>query len=121
MEENKTDSALQLMRDFAKIAKGTTAHIQKMRQDVIYSDGAVPAKFKVLSALLWSISARCEPCVRWYAQRAASDGVSEQELGEFLAIASTMGGCVGEMWALKAYEAFRSPRGSEAEQETCCR
>ena len=125
METKNTDHAANLMRDFAKIAKGTTAHIQKMRQDVIYSDGTITAKVKVLAALLWSISARCEPCVRWYAQTAAKHEVSEQELGEFLAVASTMGGCVGETWALKAFEAYQGVKGggasSSSEPESCCR
>lgn len=122
MEETKLDPALELMRDFAKVAKGTTAHIQKMRQDVIYSDGIVPAKFKILGALLWSICARCEPCIRWYVQQAVKRGVSEQELGEYLAVASTMGGCVGEMWALKAFEAFKHPASKDTptDQDTGC-
>jgi len=125
METSKTDRDAELMREFAKIAKGTTAHIQKMRQDVIYSDGAVSAKFKALGALLWSISARCEPCVKWYAQAAAKHGANEQELGEFIAVASTMGGCVGETWALKAFEAYQDFKsgktGLPSEPEACCR
>lgn len=124
METKNTDHAADLMRDFAKIAKGTTAHIQKMRQDVIYSDGAITAKMKILAALLWSISARCEPCVRWYAQAAAKHEVSEQELGEFLAVASTMGGCVGETWALKAFSEYRDFKSGKTslshEPEACC-
>lgn len=123
METKKVDSALELMRDFAKVAKGTTAHIQKMRQDVIYSDGAVPAKYKALGSLLWSISARCEPCIKWYVQQAVKQGTNEQELGEFLAVASTMGGCVGEMWALKAYKAYKDGQQGPKEdlpEPSCC-
>lgn len=124
MEPKKIDPAFELMKDFAKIAKGTTAHIQKMRQDAIYSDGVIPAKFKALGALLWSISARCEPCIKWYVQQSVKQGASEQELGEILAVASTMGGCVGEMWALKAYKVFRDGQnGGNAEsvsEPSCC-
>lgn len=120
----KIDPALGLMAEFSRITSGTTAHIQKMRQEAIFSDGAVLAKHKALAATLWSISARCEPCIRYYVQQAVKLEISEQELGEFLAVASTMGGCVGEMWALKAYKAFRdfkSGASHEApEPESCC-
>jgi AhpD family alkylhydroperoxidase len=123
METKNIDPALGLMRDFANITQGATAHIQQMRKDAIYSDGAVAAKWKALGALLWSVSARCEPCIKWYVQQAVKQGASEQELGEFLAVALTMGGCVGEMWALKAYQAYKditsgNPGGST--EPPCC-
>lgn len=119
------DPALDLMAEFSKYAKGTTAHIQKMRQEVIFTDGAIQSKHKALGAVLWSVSARCEPCIRYYVQQAALLGATEEEMGEFLALASTMGGCVGEMWALKAYKAFKDPSVStetHAESDpSCCR
>jgi len=40
-----------------------------------------------------------------------------------LAIASTMGGCVGEMWALKAYKAYKefvSDQALAQSEPTCC-
>lgn len=95
--------------DFAKATHGTTAAIQEMREKAIYGDGALPAKFKILAALLWSISSRCEPCVHYYALKSREAGVTEAELGDICAVASTMGGCVGETWALKAFAAFRTP------------
>lgn len=121
-ELEKVDPSLALQRDFARIAKGTTAHIKKMRQDIIYTDGVLPTKIKILGALLWSISARCEPCVAGYAEQARKYEVTEEELGEFLALASTMGGCVGETWALKAYKAFKESFTSkdQAENQDCC-
>ena len=124
MESKNPDPEAGLMRDFAKITNGTTAHIQKMRQDAIYADGVVAAKWKALGALLWSISAQCEPCIKWYIQQSVKQGASEQELGEFLAVASTMGGCVGEMWALKAYRAHREMTNNKTEdtaEPSCCR
>jgi len=105
------------LSEFAKATHGTAAAIQGMRQKAIYSDGALPAKFKALAALLWSISARCGPCVRYYALKSRDLGVSEEELGEICAVASTMGGCVGETWALKAFAAFKE---SNTEDEECC-
>ncbi len=117
-ELEKIDPALGLMKEFARVTRGTAAAIQKMRQEAIFTDGRVPAKYKALAAALWAVGARCEPCIRFYVQQAASRGATEEELGEFLAVGSTMGGCVGEMWALKAYAAFR---GGQESEPGCCR
>lgn len=122
MDLKKIDPALELMKEFSKITNGMPGLLDQMRKKAIFSEGAVPQKFKILTAMIWAISARCEPCFKYYVQRAIQAGTTEPELGEFLAIASTMGGCVGEMWALKAYKAFRD-RDSEPnsdEPPSCC-
>lgn len=111
------DGAYGHLTEFAKVTRGTTRAIGSMRQQAIYSEGALPAKFKVLGALLWSISARCEPCVKYYALKSRELGVTEVEIGEVCAVASTMGGCVGETWALKAFAAFHSSAEGDGE---CC-
>jgi len=110
------EPAYEHLSNFAKVTAGTTAAIQGMRQKVLYSDGALSAKFKVLCSLLWAISARCEPCVKYYAMKARELRANEAEVGEICAVASTMGGCVGETWALKAFAAFK---GTD-ESEECC-
>ncbi|PIQ43195.1 MAG: hypothetical protein COV52_01640 [Gammaproteobacteria bacterium CG11_big_fil_rev_8_21_14_0_20_46_22] len=115
---NHIDPALGLMGEFSKVSLGTVQKIQQMRQDVIFKDGVIPAKFKTLAAMLCGINARCEPCLKFYVLKAKEQGVTEQELGEFLAVASTMGGCVGEMWALKAYKAFKEESAST--DASCC-
>lgn len=122
MDYKKIDPALELMKDFGKVTGGMPALIDQMRRKAIFSDGSVPQKFKILAAMVWAISARCEPCFKYYVQRAVQSGVTESELGEFLAIASTMGGCVGEMWALKAYKAFKEIDGGPVTDEppSCC-
>lgn len=117
------DPVLGLMDEFSRHTRGTVAHIQKMRQEAIFTDGAVPAKLKALAAVVWSVSARCEPCIKYYASRATAHGASEAELGEYLAVASAMGGCVGEMWALKAYKAFKDGKegaAPQSENPSCC-
>ena len=118
------DPALGLMTEFGQITKGTVRHLDQMRQDAIFAEGSVPARYKALAAMLWSISARCEPCFTFYVRQAARLGASEKELGEFLAIASAMGGCVGEMWALKAFKAYKDLGNDEptaqAEEASCC-
>jgi len=122
MDYKKIDPALELMKEFGKATNGMPGLIEQMRQKTIFSDGAVPKKFKVLTAMVWAISARCEPCFKYYIHQGIKFGVTEAELGEFLAVASTMGGCVGEMWALKAYKAFKDT-GQSSDSETpahCC-
>lgn len=117
------DPALGLMAEFGKLTGNATRHINQMRQEAIFKDGALPARVKALSAMLWAISARCEPCFKFYVQRAVKLGATEQEMGEMLAVASTMGGCVGEMWALKAFKAYKEFVSGEAAPEaepSCC-
>ena len=124
MSLNHIDPALDLMSDFARVTQGTSRHIQAMREAAIFTDAALPARVKALGAMLWSISSRCEPCIVYYVQQAAARGATEEEVGEVLAVASTMGGCVGEMWALKAYKAYRefSAGGAALQGEpSCCR
>jgi len=111
------DPAFDLLTDFGKATLGTARHIEAMRQAAIFTDGAVPARLKALAAVLWAVSARCEPCFTFYVGEAVKHGASEAELGEFLAVASVMGGCVGEMWALKAFAAYRAAIAGTARQE----
>lgn len=111
------DPALGLMGEFSKVTSNTAGHIQKMREEAVFTDGVFPAKVKALAAALWGISARCEPCLKFYVLKAKELGATEEEIGEFLAVASAMGGCVGEMWALKAYQAVRA---GDKPQDACC-
>lgn len=120
---SNVDPALDLMGEFAKVTQGTARHIQQMRQAAIFTDGALPARQKALGAMLWSIGARCEPCITYYVQQAVTRGATEAELGEVLAVATTMGGCVGEMWALKAFKAYQevvSGQASTPVEPSCC-
>ena len=125
MDLKKIDPSLGLIKEFGKVSGSTASYIDKMRSEAIYKDGEVPARFKALSAMLWSVSARCEPCIRFYVAQAVDRGATEPELGEFLAIANTMGGCVGEMWALKAFKAYKEFTSREdstcrTEELACC-
>jgi AhpD family alkylhydroperoxidase len=124
MPSTDIDPALALMAEFGQITKGTTRHINQMRQETIFADGAVPARYKALAAMLWAVSARCEPCFKFYVQQAVRLGATKTELGEFLAVSSTMGGCVGEMWALKAFKAYKDLAKGEpppaTEEPSCC-
>lgn len=104
-ELENIDPALSYMQQFKHDSPGTSAHIAMMRDEAIFSEGEIPARTKALAAMLWSINARCEPCLTFYVNKARDLGASKGELNEMLAVASAMGGCIGEMWALKAYRA----------------
>ncbi len=112
------DPALSHMHDFSKVTYNTAGKLNQMREEVIFNDGAFSAKLKALIAALWGVSTKCEPCFKFYIQKAKKLGITEKELGEILAIASVMGGCVGEMWALKAYKAYKDADTSDNQQ--CC-
>ncbi len=113
IDPKNIDPAFEHFKDFSKITGNTTGNLRKMRDEIIFKDGVFPAKYKALMAALWSVSARCEPCLTYYILKAKELGASEREVGETLAVASTMGGCVGETWALKAYQAFKSSKTSD--------
>lgn len=90
-------------------------HLKVMRQEAIFSDGVLPARIKALAAALWSVSARCEPCIEAYMSKAQELGATPEEAAEMLAVASAMGGCVGETWANKALAAAKDSQG-----DGCC-
>lgn len=106
------------MKAFSRVSSGTASHIHQMRQKAIFTDGVLEAKLKTMGAMLWSVSARCEPCLKFYAAKAVELGATREELGEMPAVASTMGGCVGETWAVKAFAAAVS--GDEPGDGDCC-
>lgn len=114
------DPALGLMGEFSRLSAGTTQAIHSMRQKAIFTDGLLPARHKALAAVLWAVSARCEPCIRFYVQEAKRLGATKEETGELLAVASAMGGCVGEMWALKAFHAHVNGSHEDAAPPSCC-
>ena len=114
------DPALGLMGEFSRLSAGTTQAIHGMRQRAILTDGVLPASHKALAAVLWSVAARCEPCIKFYVQEAKRLGATREETGEMLAVASAMGGCVGEMWALKAFHAYVSGSDGGGAAPSCC-
>lgn len=105
MKPADVDPAFSVLPAFARATNGSTRQVEEMRRTHLYVDGALTAKLKVLMALLWSVNSRCEPCITYYAAKAGELSVTESELGETLAVAATMGACVAETWALKAFAA----------------
>lgn len=111
------DPALGQLGAFAKLSRNAPAQVQKLRELAIFRDGTLSAKVKTLAALLWAVSSRCEPCIKFYARKAREMGATNAELGEMLAVAPAMGACVAEMWALKAFSSFRD--GVPADTSCC--
>jgi AhpD family alkylhydroperoxidase len=112
------DPALGRLGAFARVTRNAPAQVQKLRESAIFHDGALTAKVKTLAALLWAVSSRCEPCIKFYARKARDAGATDAELGEMLAVAPAMGACVAEMWALKAYHATTETGASD--DAACC-
>ena len=114
----KTDG---LVGELRRLSPKVTGGLLRMRQET-YRDGTVPAKYKLLAALVISIAIRCEPCICAYVKMAHEKGITQEELIEFLEVAITMQGCPGEEWALKAYAMYKEYASGEqpAEAATCC-
>ncbi len=110
-----------LFAELRKLSPKVTGGLLRMRQEA-YRDGAVAAKYKLLTAMAISIAIRCEPCIRAYVKMAHDKGASQDELIEFLEIAMTMQGCPGEEWALKAFAAHKECTSGDtpATEATCC-
>jgi AhpD family alkylhydroperoxidase len=113
--------AERLSGELRRLSPKVTGGLLRMRREA-YRDGAVPAKYKLLTAMALSAAIRCEPCIRAYVKMAHEKGVTQAELIEFLEVAMTMQGCPGEEWALKAYVAFKEcAQGAEPKAGmTCC-
>lgn len=107
--------------ELRRLSPQVTGGLLRMRQEA-YRDGMVPAKYKLLTAMAISIAIRCEPCIRAYVQMAVEQGISQDELIEFLEVAMTMQGCPGEEWAIKAYTAYKeiTADGSSQGLSGCC-
>src|SRR5947209_3692627 len=101
--DTKTDV---LFGEIRRLSPKVTGGLLRMRQES-YRDGTVPAKYKLLAALVVSIAIRCEPCIRAYVKLAREKSITQAELIEFLEVAMTMQGCPGEEWALKAYAIYK--------------
>ena len=118
----ETNTANGLFAELRKLSPVVTGGLLRMRQQT-YRDGAVAAKYKLLTAMAISIAIRCEPCIRAYVRMACDQGITREEFVEFLEVAMTMQGCPGEEWALKAYAAYKDcvdgQRGSET--SACCK
>lgn len=117
----ETNTANGLFAELRKLSPVVTGGLLRMRQQT-YRDGAVAAKYKLLTAMTISIAIRCEPCIRAYVRLVCDQGITREEFVEFLEVAMTMQGCPGEEWALKAYAAYKDCMEGQtgSERAACC-
>jgi len=110
-----------LYTEFRKLSPKVTGGLVRMREGT-FRDAFVPAKYKILAALVVVVVTKCEPCLKAYTKMAFQAGVTQDELLEFLNVAITEGGCPGETWALKAFETYENLQaGQEVKEELCCK
>jgi AhpD family alkylhydroperoxidase len=107
MEENMSED---LYTEFRKLSPKVTGGLVRMRENT-FKDESVPAKYKILAAVVAVVVTKCEPCLRAYTKMAFQAGATLDELVEFLNVAITEGGCPGETWALKAFETYKNLLG----------
>jgi len=103
-----------------KLSPKVTGSLIRMRSET-FKDAAVPAKYKILSALTIVVATKCEPCIKGYTKMAYEAGTTQDELIEFLNVAITESGCPGEQWAmiaLKTYDDLEA--GKMVNADICC-
>ena len=69
-----------------------------------FKDGAIPAKYKQLSAATLSVVLKCEECLRSHVQMAIKLGASRQQIVEALRIGLLTGGSAGLPTMEAAYQ-----------------
>lgn len=72
--------------------------------DQVYSEGAIPKKYKELTGLSISVFSKCEECIAYHIQNCKEAGCTREELVEAIKIAVIGGGSVTFPWARKAIE-----------------
>lgn len=120
-ESRQQKESATLFEELRRLSPKVTGGLVRMRQEA-YRDGVIPAKHKLLTAMAISIAIRCEPCINAYVNMASEQGVTQEELLEFLEVAMTMQGCPGEEWALKAWAAYKAYLSASPSAPTanCC-
>lgn len=121
MNAVETPNPESTFEELRRLSPKVTGGVMRMREEA-YREKAVPAKYKLLTAMSISIALRCEPCIDAYVKMAYDKGVSQEEFIEFLEVAMTMQGCPGEEWALKAYAAYKGHVTGQQrlEESGCC-
>ncbi len=69
-----------------------------------YQEGALDVKTKELLGLVASAVLRCDDCVRYHLETCYNEGVSKEEIGEALGIATLVGGTIVIPHLRRAYE-----------------
>ena len=75
--------------------------------DSVYSDGAIPKKYKELTGLSISVLSRCEECILYHMQACIAEKASKQEIIEAIKMGVIGGGSITFPSARFAFEVMR--------------
>ncbi len=69
-----------------------------------YAEGALDVKTKELLGLVASTVLRCDDCIKYHLETSYNEGISKEEIGEALGIATLVGGTIVIPHLRRAYE-----------------
>ncbi|MEI7595657.1 MAG: carboxymuconolactone decarboxylase family protein [Bacteroidota bacterium] len=72
----------------------------------VYSEGAIPKKYKELTGLSISVLSKCEECILFHLQACITEKSSKEEIIEAIKIGVIGGGSLTYPYARFAYEAM---------------
>ena len=75
--------------------------------DMVYSDGAIPKKYKELTGLSISVFTRCEECILHHIQGCIAENAGKQEIIEAIKIGVVGGGSVTYPSARFAFQVLK--------------
>ena len=76
--------------------------------DMVYSDGAIPKKYKELTGLSISVLSRCEECILYHIQGCIKEDANKQEIIEAIKIGVIGGGSITYPSARFAFRALKT-------------
>ena len=95
-----------------RLSPKVTGGLIRMRSDT-FRDSAVPAKYKILSALAIVVATKCEPCISGYTKMAYEAGTAEAHLRSVGQASGRVPGQTGRRGAASA-EREEDPRTGAA-------
>lgn len=75
--------------------------------DAVYSDGAIPKKYKELTGLSISVLTRCEECILYHLQGCLAENAGKDEIIEAIKMGVIGGGSVTYPMARFAFKALK--------------
>jgi AhpD family alkylhydroperoxidase len=75
--------------------------------DIVYSEGAIPKKYKELTGLSISVLTRCEECILYHIQGCIVEKASKQEMIEAIKIGVIGGGSITYPTARLAFKTLK--------------
>lgn len=76
--------------------------------DIVYSEGTIPKKYKELAGLSISVFARCEECVMYHVKGCIAENASKFEIIEAIKIGVIGGGSVTYPTARFAFKVLKN-------------